>query len=133
MIGALLGLSHAMVEDLSPTCPACHHHSYLIAQLNSFAFLICNSCQQASTKDHYGCPTCYDQGIIISHEIREFCGCVMCCHYQKTQILQIEITMKLVTKYKLAAKKKLHQIFPKNASSSDQSAAACTADDVHQV
>ena len=40
--------------------------------------------------------------------------------------------MKLVTKYKLAAKKKLHQIFPKNASSSDQSA-ACTADDVHQV
>ena len=26
--------------------------------------------------------------------------------------------MKLVTKYKLAAKKKLHQIFPKNASSS---------------
>ena len=51
MIGALLGLSHAMVEDLSPTCPACHHHSYLIAQLNSFAFLICNSCQQASTKD----------------------------------------------------------------------------------
>ena len=28
--------------------------------------------------------------------------------------------MKLVTKYKLAAKKKLHQIFPKNASSINQ-------------
>ena len=83
-------------------------------------------------RPYYGCPTCYDQGIIIPYEIGEFCGCVMCCHYQKTQILQIEITMKLVTKYKLAAKKKLHQIFPKNASSSDQSA-ACTADDVHQV
>ena len=83
-------------------------------------------------RPYYGCPTCYDQGIIIPYEIGEFCGCVMCCHYQKTQILQIEITMKLVTKYKLAAKKKLHQIFPKNVSSSDQSA-ACTGDDVHQV